>query len=424
MIVLGRIQKFVGDEDGAIAVPLALLFPVLIGMLSLAVEYGSWQTKRAELQNLADAAVYSGAIQLIQGASATTVQNTIAQITDMSFETGANPSVSYSVPPTLGVYAGQAEYIEVSITKVVPRLLSKLFASDDVIIKVRAVANFGGGQTTACMLALSDNASSAIEVGGSADAKFFGCSLASNSTSDRAFVMNGGSVQVEAGCIDVAGDVVYTSNLILTSCPDPRILQPKTMDPYAQVNVPNVSLISDCQAGGNFKDVTLTPGANSISGTPYACFASSVAFQGDVTLEPGLYIIKDGGLNINSNAQITGTGVTIMFANTADLSVNGTAVLNLTAPTSGEFAGILFMGERTGQVMTHNFNGNAGSQLDGVFYFPKDEFSYTGNSTAASNCVQFLSATILITGNANLNVGCAPSSGKTIYANVRISLKE
>lgn len=118
------------------------------------------------------------------------------------------------------------------------------------------------------MLALSNEASSAIEIGGNADARFAGCSLVSNSTSSRAFVMNGGSVQVEAGCIDVVGGVEYTSNLVLTVCDEPRTLQPKTMDPYETVQVPNVSLISNCVSGGVFQGGACSPYAGDIDGVP------------------------------------------------------------------------------------------------------------------------------------------------------------
>lgn len=419
-----HIRSFWRNEIGAIAVPLAIMFPVLIGMVSLAVEYGSWRTKQTQLQNTADTAVYSAAIDLIQGSGWDKVARTIETISAITpFDTG-NPTLRYAAPPTEGAFMGQDGYLEVIIEQEVPRLLSKIFTSDPVVIKVRAVASYGGSLTTACMLALSNDASSAIEIGGNADARFAGCSLVSNSTSARAFVMNGGSVQVEAGCIDVVGGVEYTSNLTLTACDAPRTLQPRTMDPYQNLDVPNVSLISNCVSGGVFQGGDFTADGGEISGTPYKCFASSVSLKGTVTFAPGLYIIKDGGLTINASTTLTGSGVTFLLANSADLTVNGGAQLNLTAPTSGDFAGILFLGERSGPVNTHSFSGNAASQLDGIFYFPKDEFDFTGSSNETSNCVQFLSAKISISGNANLTVNCPPSSGKVIYTNITIALRE
>lgn len=146
--------------------------------------------------------------------------------------------------------------------------------------------------------------------------------------------------------------------------------------------------------------------------------------KGDVTFDPGLYLIKDGGVTINANTTVNGSRVTFLLANNADLSVNGGAILNLSAPTSGEFAGILFLGERSGPVNSHSFSGNASSFLDGIFYFPKDEFSFMGSSNETSNCVQFLSAKISISGNTNLPMNCPPTSGKVIYTEIKIALRE
>ena len=33
------------DRSGAIAIPLAIIFPILIGFTALAIEYGLWQVK-------------------------------------------------------------------------------------------------------------------------------------------------------------------------------------------------------------------------------------------------------------------------------------------------------------------------------------------------------------------------------------------
>ncbi|NVK30429.1 MAG: Tad domain-containing protein [Gammaproteobacteria bacterium] len=409
---------------GAIAVPLAIIMPVLIGMIGLAIEYGYWQTLQTKHRNTADVAVYAAAITLVQGQSVADSEAAIERVSHLNLNDTAYPSIRYSIPPSQGSFAGQNGYIEVIVDDLVPRYLSKLFATGDVTVQARSVSRFVGIGDTACMLALSPDSPSALEFSGSSNSTFSGCSIASNSVSNNAFHMNGGSVVVEAGCVDVAGGVSVTSNLTLTNCEAPRVLQPKIVDPYENVSIPNVGLLPDCSPGGKIADESLTMGSGNSLGYPYLCFNTSTRFSGNVNLAPGLYIFASGGLNIESNAVITGTGVTLMMANNSELSVAGTARLSLSAPTGGDFDGLLFIGERSGTMKQHSITGNSDSTLDGAFYFPNDELIYTGNTSSTDNCVQYLASQISVTGNSTINVNCTPAGGSNIYTNIKVSLEE
>ena len=206
-------NRLIQGENGSIAVPLVVIFPVLLGMIGLAVEYGSWEAKRTELQNLVDSAAYSAAIDLVQGASITKVESTLNTITGQDLGATAYGTFDYAIPPSSGSFIGRDGYIQVTISKEIPRFLSKFFDDRPLIISTRAVASFGSwSTTTACALALSESADSGIKIGGNAEAYFSGCSLATNSTSINSFLMKGGSVKVEAGCIDTVGGAQYTSN--------------------------------------------------------------------------------------------------------------------------------------------------------------------------------------------------------------------
>jgi hypothetical protein len=422
--VRGVLRKLAADDRGAIAIPLAILFPLLIGIVGLAVEYGAWQVRKTTLQNVADTAAYSAAIDLVQGMPASTVAQTLERISGLSLSATGYPQLSYATPPATGPYAGQQGYIEVVIVDQATRYLSKLLSPEVVTIRVRSVVQYGGDYVIACALALSDDEDGAIEISGNATAYFNGCSLAVNSVSDRAFYMNGGTVTVEAGCIDSVGGVDYTSNLTLTDCPAPRALQPRTIDPYEGVDIPDPNLIYDCIAGGIFRDTVISAGPNMVAGYPYKCFSSAVTLQGNVAFDPGLYIFKNGDLTMGANSVISGDNVTFLLGASSETSISGTSELHLTATRTGELVGILFVGQRGGTQMTHTFNGNALSEIDGVFYFPKDEFSFSGNSSAGSTCVQYIGNRISVSGNTNLEVGCEPTNSQQILTHVEISLRE
>ena len=70
-----------------------------------------------------------------------------------------------------------------------------------------------------------------------------------------------------------------------------------------------------------------------------------LALTGTVNLDPGTYIIDGGSLKSNAGADISGNGVTFYITNGADVRFNGSAHLDLTAPTSGPHEGVLMYGD-------------------------------------------------------------------------------
>ena len=100
--------------------------------------------------------------------------------------------------------------------------------------------------------------------------------------------------------------------------------------------------------------------------------------KGTATLSAGVYIVAGGDFKVNSGAKVTGDGVTIILTNKnggdfAQADLNGNATIQLTAPTSGPWAGVLFYQDRNAPVSITNvnkINGDASSKFKGVMYFP------------------------------------------------------
>ena len=130
-----------------------------------------------------------------------------------------------------------------------------------------------------------------------------------------------------------------------------------------------------------------------------------------VTFNPGTYVLAGGGLTVSGNSTLSGSGVT--FYNTsgsggyAPISLGGTGTVNLSAPTSGSYKGILFFQDpsvASSQTNGSSIVGNASSTFDGILYFPTTSLSYVGNSS--SNGYTFLIAdTISLGGNATSRLG-------------------
>jgi hypothetical protein len=99
-----------------------------------------------------------------------------------------------------------------------------------------------------------------------------------------------------------------------------------------------------------------------------------------VNLPPGVYVVT-GDFKAN-NSTLTGTGVT--FIDTSSNCPNiGSATLNLSAPTSGSYAGLLFYDAGCSGPMTMNGGSALNPGLSGVIYTPNAALTMNAGATAA-----------------------------------------
>jgi hypothetical protein len=114
-----------------------------------------------------------------------------------------------------------------------------------------------------------------------------------------------------------------------------------------------------------------------------------------ITLNPGTYVIKGGGWNVNGG-QWTGTGVTFYFADDSKIQFNSAVKASLTAPTSGQYANILIAeksGLAGGQFI---FDDNRGFDMTGVIYLPSKEVVFNAGATTRSRKMMLISNTIIL----------------------------
>lgn len=167
-------------------------------------------------------------------------------------------------------------------------------------------------------------------------------------------------------------------------------------DPLAALPVPSTTTptISSATYAGNTV-VTLSPGtySNGIKGSSNA----------NITLLPGTYYISAGGLNISGNASISGNGVTIYTTGGGAVSLSGNGTINLKAPTSGTYNGIVIYQNRTySTAMTITGNGNM--SITGTIYAAKSPITVTGNGVSNTVGTRIIGLTLKIAGNGGVSV--------------------
>jgi len=391
----GLLSRFRNDESGAYLIVAALTMPFLIGTVGLATDVGLWLYKRQTLQGAADSAALSGAAaNYYQGASA--VFGEAQAITaSYGFSTGS-PGFSLQVfqPPATGHYTTSPNAVEVIILQSAPGFFSRIMGVSGTNVRARAVALASGG--TGCVMSLNQTASGGTTVQGSAQVTLNGCDMYDDST-DQSGLVVGGSAQISARRVLSAGGISGVQN-IQAQTVDPY--QQVVPDPYADVPLPSDAAGCDHKNYTVKKTETLNPGVY--------CGGLSLNAGAVVTLSAGIYIMDGGSLSVNGGATLAGNGVTLVFTSGANATINGGAVVNLTAPTSGTMAGIVVYADRNTPAGTaFKFNGGAQQYFGGAVYVPTGAISFAGGANTSTGCTQLIGGTLTFTGNSQLSIDCA-----------------
>jgi hypothetical protein len=111
-------------------------------------------------------------------------------------------------------------------------------------------------------------------------------------------------------------------------------------------------------------------------------YCGGLTIKGEATLQAGVYVIKGPLMTINSQAAVSGSGVTFYLTGSgAGFSINGGGAVTLTAPTSGVYGGVLVFQDRLANVgATNTLNGGASTKLVGAIYTAAQELSVNGGS--------------------------------------------
>ena len=415
---------YIRDHAAGVAIIAGVALPVLVGGMALGTEAGYWYLSQRKLQQASDLAAYAAASQLRSGRAEARMLDAADVVATRSGAREGEDILTVNSPPASGAFAGEADAVEVVLTRSQTRFFTLIYESGNVDISARSVAAIQGGGD-ACLLALDPTAGGAITVTGSSTVTFDGCDVATNSNAEDAFLMSGGAVEMTTGCVNSVGGAVVTSNLNLTDCLAPREQGPVIEDPYADVPQPEVSgTCLDSKVGKNNQIVTLTPTEILSNGLLSMRFCGGLDIKGTVLMSPGVYIVDGGTFRVNAGALLTGTGVTIFLTDGAELAFNGAATINLDAPTSGPLSGILVFGDRADVGVGHLINGTAASTLSGAFYTPSADLDYRGNFTGSNGCTQVVTRRISFSGNSALTVDCTAAGTRRIAVDENIVLVE
>jgi hypothetical protein len=343
----------------------------LLGATGLAIDMGYLRYQKRLQQSAADSAALAGASEILFGAAR--VSPAAKEDASLNGFTDGVKNVTVIVhhAPTSGPNAGNNNAVEVIVSVVQPTFFMRIFGVNSTTLTARAVAMLGGNGIKNCMYALIGG--TGIDNTGNVDVPNCGIMDDQNLT---------GGAHITAASIYVhgAGGV------------------PPAVSGIVQAADPLSYLIAPGTGGGCLKGKVI--GSTPTKGNPNPaptqakllpglyCNGISVTGKADVTLNPGTYVVTGGGgISFGGTGTVTGNAVTFYVTGGGNsVSFAAGEDVNLVAPTTGSFAGILFFQhstDTTGATIT----GAAGSKFQGALYFPGATLTVNGGGTGAAYMV-------------------------------------
>lgn len=408
-----KISALFKDTSASTLIATAAAVPLLVGSAGLATDTVQWALWKRQLQRAADSGALAGAYARAQGkAVADTVNGDLAKDTEITIVTRDIQNA-----PTSGPYAGDATAVKVVLTTAKTLPFTSMFLSAPPTIRAEATAAMVSNGHH-CVIALEHTTNTGITMIGNATVTL-GCGMATNSMGSNAVIADGSAV-VRANPITAVGGIASSGSYVT-----PTVLQPYSLpqpDPFASLSDPVLPpLCHNKVTVGPSEEVDLLPG----------CY-KGMDLKGEVNLAPGEYYIDGGSLDIGSQAVISGEGVTIILTSAnavsnpssiATLNINAGAEIDLTAPTSGAYAGILLYQDRRAlDGQSNKLNGNSASRIRGAVYMPKQQIEFTGTTSMDTQCVQLVGRRVTFSGNSVITNTCPTGSGAHNFIGSRVQL--
>lgn len=395
----------------------AVTFPMVIGAAGLGLDTVQWTLTQRQMQRAADSAAIAGAYARLQNADVTVHAN--QSLTRDSMNNFDTPPVVENAP-TSGPYTGNADAVRVLLQTQQVLPFSSIFMKRGPVIRAEATAT-GLSNGEFCVLALESTTNTGLTFQGGATADL-GCGIATNSQASNAVVAGGNSV-VNASPVAAVGGIAPSSSYASGTELLPNSIAQR--DPFFSLPQPQPSSCSS--------QLRVLPNQNRTVGgsSSERCFRG-MDLRGTVHFEPGVYFIDSGSFSVGSQAVITGTGVTFILTSTtaattpssiATLSMSAGATVNLSAPSTGTYAGILFYQDRRAPNSNGNLvNGNSSSSFQGAFYFPAQGLEFNGTAGMRTECIQIAARRVTMAGNSTITNRCPPSSGAKAFSGLRVFL--
>ena len=399
----------------------ALMLPIIVGFIGLGVETSSWYSTKARATAAASLAAHAAAREAEDTPDDHALLDAIALETASLFGVDQQNLTLFTEQTPSGVR------VDVDVELKAPRYFSYLYSKEDIVTVASSSSALVETAGEACLVALDPNGDG-VDFGGNTDIRLNGCLVMSNSVDpDDALVVDG-SAFLQADCAASVGGAKIGATNSAFQCAQQREGAKPVKDPYENVELPDLteapyvgwSSLPSASKGKGKKGGSVLPGK--IQSGRY----NGLRFSGVMEIEDGATLIIDGGDFENQGpASIGGDNVTIILINDARIRLTSQATVDLAAKSSGEYAGLIFIGDRDSQTgVTHRWNGGSLSRLSGAFYLPTDTLELRGGANATAGCLHMIAGDIDARGNSRFSNDCAGVGTRPLVVSGGVRLVE
>lgn len=367
----------------------------LVGITALAVDGGNAYRERRRVQNAADATALGAALARIKGQSWINETYKIASNNGYNND-GETNAVQVFSPPATGPYTGDVEYIQVRITSRVPTYFASVIGIRQIAVAAEAIVRTKkselkeilDGNAVISLAPTSDcQDERAFWVYGESTLDITGGGIFVNSNNPEcALYTNGnGSIRIDGGEISVVGGAKIQKPQLITPFP------PKTNQ--TPISYPPPFFLPKVGCGSKVAQV-LEDGVTMSAGS---YDEDKFPPEGVQYLEGGVYCI--GGDFEMGGGSLEGSGVT--FVVDGRIKWSGNSYLNLSAPTTGDLAGLLIYASienKNRMVIT----SNSFSSLRGTILMPGAEIHLNGGDSQIGYHSQIIGYRIHSNGQSNI----------------------
>ncbi len=352
------------DKSGSTAVLFAVCVTAICLSAGVAIDYLRAHDLKTNIQRAVDAAALAGAAMV-----GVTDGERTAAATKYFAENVTEP---LSASPTISASGG---LVSVSIDTVLPTTLMKLGGITNVTVTANAIAT-AERAATPCVLTLEETE--------------FGLQSNSDSTLDAACAIHVNSAHNEAIFANSNGEVIGTSVCVhgTSHTNSGGTVTPEAIEDCPPFSDPLASLPDPAEAylPCDFTDYTVNAGSTATMIPGVYCGATLINSSSAVTMQPGIYVFRGGEFVTNSLSSVTGDRVMLYFADKdSRLNVNSGSLIQITAPTTGTYAGILMFQSRDSTTLTAPpfiINSDGTTKLEGVIYLANGLLELNSISTA------------------------------------------
>jgi Flp pilus assembly protein TadG len=403
--VFATLSRFAKDCAGNATVITGLAAIPIVAAAGLAIDYSRGTRVESELQQIADAAALAAAAgQNISGTIAQKqAQRTAIAQNYLDAQLAGLGDAMISGTPTITVGPST---VDVTINATVDGSLVNVLNADGedgktMTVTVNSKAAFSK-DSYLCLLSTNMTEPESIYFQGNSEFMASVCTVQANSDSGTA-MRTWGNAYAEAEDFCAVGGWVGSGFL-----PPPTQGCTAKNDPYASLVLPTVGACDFNNKQVKNTTATLNPGVY--------CGGLDIRTFGIANLEPGLYIIKDGDLTVDSQSTLNAPIGVVFYltGNVSNVDITSGAIVTINAPKTGlgingaeNYEGFAIMQDRTTGIGNVNYISSGGNvNINGAFYAPNQNLTVwaNGDMNGASSYFPIVVNKFEMSGNATLYV--------------------